>query len=426
MLKMIFIQLWNRKRNNLWILVELLLVFCLVWYMVDYFFVLGYNESLPMSRDISHTWQVNVKELPENHPDYKPAESDSAALEANYARVLDRLRNFDGVEAVGVLEIYSSPNSGSYMGSGYRNKTDTLKEAWGQIVNFDPREDFFRVFNYRYPDGKPVSVEDFDWADPNAMVICKQSSDLLFGNEGGIGKEVGYEEETRVIKGVVGDIKRFSYMRPQCTFYLPMKMDADNLEDMEISIRSSDMYADAVFLRKFKEKMYDELRIGNFYLQSIKSYKQIEKETSASFGQTGNVRIYSALLLFFLLNILLCVMGTFWYRIRVRREEVGLRMAMGATQQGILRQFFVEGLCLLAIITIPAMLIEMQFVYAGMIDTLGQEGKNLAFLPDRTVVRFLLTNCITWLVLACMILLAIWIPAKRASRMVPADALHYE
>lgn len=105
---------------------------------------------------------------------------------------------------------------------------------------------------------------------------------------------------------------------------------------------------------------------------------------------------------------------------------MGLRMAMGATQQGILRQFFVEGLCLLAIITIPAMLIEMQFVYAGMIDTLGQEGKNLAFLPDRTVVRFLLTNCITWLVLACMILLAIWIPAKRASRMVPADALHYE
>lgn len=205
-----------------------------------------------------------------------------------------------------------------------------------------------------------------------------------------------------------------------------MKMDADNLEDMEISIRSSDMYSDAVFLRKFKEKMYDELRIGNFYLQSIKSYKQIEKETSASFGQTGNVRIYSALLLFFLLNILLCVMGTFWYRIRVRREEVGLRMAMGATQQGILRQFFVEGLCLLAIITIPAMLIEMQFVYAGMVDTLGQESKDLAFLPDRTVVRFLLTNCITWLVLACMILLAIWIPAKRASRMVPADALHYE
>lgn len=426
MLKTIFIQLWNRRRNNLWLLVELLLVFCLVWYMVDYFFVLGYNESLPASRDTSHTWQVNVRQLPESHPDYKAGESDSTALEANYARVLDRLRRFDGIEAVSVITIYSSPNSGNYMGDYYRNKEDTLKEASGQIVEFDPREDFFRVFGYRYPDGKPVSVKDFDWADPKAMVISKRVSDQLFGSAGGIGKEVVHEDDNHIIKGVVGDIKRFSYLRTQSTFYLPVKADADNIEDMEIAIRNSDTYADAVFLRKFREKMYDELRIGNFYLQSIKSYKQIEKETSASFGQTGNVRIYSALLLFFLLNILLCVMGTFWYRIRVRREEVGLRMAMGATQQGILRQFFVEGLCLLAIITIPAMLIEMQFVYAGMIDTLGQEGKNLAFLPDRTVVRFLLTNCITWLVLACMILLAIWIPAKRASRMVPADALHYE
>ncbi|MCD8267851.1 MAG: FtsX-like permease family protein [Parabacteroides sp.] len=99
---------------------------------------------------------------------------------------------------------------------------------------------------------------------------------------------------------------------------------------------------------------------------------------------------------------------------------------MGATSQSILWQFFVEGLCLLAIVTLPALLIEMQFVYAGMIDTLGQDEVNPIYLPDRTLLRFFLTNCITWVVLACIILMAIWIPARRASRMVPAEALHYE
>ncbi|MCD8267850.1 MAG: hypothetical protein LUD46_04890 [Parabacteroides sp.] len=132
MLKMIFIQLWNRKRNNLWILVELLLIFCLVWYMVDYFFVLGYNESLPMNRNIDHCWQVNVKQLSAEHPDYIAGESDSTALEDNYARVLDRLRRCEGVEAVAVMSTYSSPNSGSYMGNGYRNAQDSLKESWGR------------------------------------------------------------------------------------------------------------------------------------------------------------------------------------------------------------------------------------------------------------------------------------------------------
>ena len=352
-------------------------------------------------------------------------ESDSTALEDNYARVLDRLSRCEGVEAVAVMTAYSSPNSGSYWGDGFRNAEDSLKVAWGQILYFDPRYDFFRVFDYRSPDNKPVSVGDFDWADPQAMVVGKLVSDEMFDGQG-IGRQVVNDNGSYIIKGVVGDIKRFSYLRPQGTFYLAKKADAENIKDMEIAIRSSDVYPDAEFVRRFKEKMYDELRIGNFYLQSIKSYKQIEEQTAASFGQTGNVRIFSALLLFFLLNILLCVMGTFWFRIRVRHEEVGVRMAMGATSQSILWQFFVEGLCLLAIVTLPALLIEIQFVYTGMIDTLGQDEVNPIYLPDRMMLRFLLTNCITWVVLACVILMAIWIPARRASRMVPAEALHYE
>lgn len=47
MWKMTWIQLMNRWRSNVWVCVELLLAFCLAWYMVDYFFVEIYNRSLP-------------------------------------------------------------------------------------------------------------------------------------------------------------------------------------------------------------------------------------------------------------------------------------------------------------------------------------------------------------------------------------------
>ena len=52
---MIFTQIWNKRRSNGWLFVELLLVFCLLWYIVDFFFVLEYNRALPSCRDINHT-----------------------------------------------------------------------------------------------------------------------------------------------------------------------------------------------------------------------------------------------------------------------------------------------------------------------------------------------------------------------------------
>ena len=49
----------------MWVCVELLLAFCLAWYMVDYFFVEIYNRSLPSGRGYANVWQVEMGLLPE-------------------------------------------------------------------------------------------------------------------------------------------------------------------------------------------------------------------------------------------------------------------------------------------------------------------------------------------------------------------------
>ena len=196
---------------------------------------------------------------------------------------------------------------------------------------------------------------------------------------------------------------------------------------MEIAVRARESVPDTRFLQDFKNAMSRELRIGNFYLKGVKSYNRINKDTEFSFGMTSSVRIRTAMTLFFLINIMLCVMGTFWYRIRVRREEIGLRMAMGSTRADIRKMLLWEGICLLTVMMIPAVLVEMQFVYLGLIDTLGGgNSSSVTYLPDRTVLRFILTNCLTWVVLAVAIVAAIWLPADKAAKMAPAEALHYE
>ena len=102
-----------------------------------------------------------------------------------------------------------------------------------------------------------------------------------------------------------------------------------------------------------------------------------------------------------------------------------MQMAMGATRANIRWLFYLEGLCLLTVSGIIAMFIEVQFVALDMVETLGAyDGGN--YLPDDKPLRFLITNFITWCILAVSIVIAIYIPANQASHMNPSDALRDE
>ena len=95
-------QLINTWRSNIGIFVELILVLGVAWYMVDYFFVQLYNRHLPAGRSIDDTYVLRVASLPESDPAYQVAEADSAAMEANLRRVVERVKAYPGVQVVGI------------------------------------------------------------------------------------------------------------------------------------------------------------------------------------------------------------------------------------------------------------------------------------------------------------------------------------
>ena len=97
---------------------------------------------------------------------------------------------------------------------------------------------------------------------------------------------------------------------------------------------------------------------------------------------------------------------------------LGLRKALGSTSRNIRNLFFLEGLILLVAAAIMAIVVELQFVKADLIETLGPDRSDpIVYLPDRTALRFLITNAIT---------AAIWLPAKRAASVPPVEALRDE
>ena len=428
---MTWIQLMNRWRSNVWVCVELLLAFCLAWYMVDYFFVEIYNRSLPSGRDYANVWQVEMGLLPETSPDYRATESDSIAMLENYERIKDRLRDYPGVQAMGAASgCYSMPYTGCYYGIGLANAADTSKREAVMRYEMDPTTDFLSVFNHSYAkDGRPVSTSDFDWGDPRAIVTTRMVERKVFGEASAVGREVKdpFDEEgpTYIVKGVLEDIKRFDNSLPQGAAFFAIRPSVEEIPEMNYFIRIDPAVAGPRFADTFREKMNRELRVGNFYLKRLTSYDRIKADTDYSFGVTYDYRVRMALMAFLGLNILLCVMGTFWYRVRMRRGEIGLRMAIGSPREEIRSQMAREGICLLLMATPLALLIEAQFVMVGFLDIPKGTLPEL-YWPAILPLRFLLVNILTWILLAIVILLAVWLPASKAAEMEPAEALRYD
>lgn len=110
-------------------------------------------------------------------------------------------------------------------------------------------------------------------------------------------------------------------------------------------------------------------------------------------------------------------MGTFWFRTRHRRSEIALRMAMGSSRGRIRWQLLGEGLLLLALASIPALIICINMVMADVTFTEA---------TDATWGRFVICVSIVWVLMALMVIAGIWYPASRAMEVQPAEALHDE
>ncbi|RZR53483.1 FtsX-like permease family protein [Vibrio vulnificus] len=98
-----------------------------------------------------------------------------------------------------------------------------------------------------------------------------------------------------------------------------------------------------------------------------------------------------------------------------RTREIGVRLAIGATQKSILSQFILEGLFLVAVGTALGLLVA--YLVVGLLSSIA--------LPDWLGFPVITRDSIVWSFLVTLILalLASYFPARRASRLTPVIAL---
>lgn len=422
MIKQILNIIWNQRLSNGWIFTELLVVVAVLWVMMDSLLVDTYTYYSPMGFDIENVYKVNLGKMSPTTPGYVPDSLHATTDGEDLVRLAENIRHVPEVEEV-ALGAYVCPYTwnNSYSNLVPADADTTLKSV--NYHRYDMTVSYFDVFRMKTSSGEPLSKAVGN--NSGKIVITADMADKFFEGRPGIGQKVKWSAtstNTMDIAAVSTPVRRTEYEKSQPSFFLLERTDQDIAEtanntraqNMDCIIRMKDGFR-AEDMERFLQDMSDRLTVNNIYVSSITSLKDLRSEMLKS--RQDNMKKKLALVAFMLVNVFFGIIGTFWLRAQNRRGEIGLRMALGAYDGTLRRYLYLEGLCLLAL-TLPFIaLFAINMVATDAIDTYR--------LPF-TTGRFAISFGITYLMMSGMICLGIWLPVRKVTRMVPAEALHYE
>ncbi|MDR0746051.1 MAG: FtsX-like permease family protein [Mediterranea sp.] len=404
MLTSILKQIWNERRSNIWLFAELSAVFILLWYVVDYQFTATYVAHESKGYDTHHVYHVSIGINPNLRDEY-PAEE----WKDSYLQLFRQVREYPGVESACYYG-GTVPYEEGAMFQGY-----TVDSIHRYIANIRMvSKEFFQVFKVEILQGNP---DNWDVATyPRPAIASKDLADSLFRERPAIGQPFfDYYAPFRkyTLGGIAPRTKLTEYDRYEPFIYVPTEDWMLTQWAPMLSVRVNKDVEEG-FADRFTTDMRN-LAIGPFYFSQIKSYD----ESKAIFDTKTNNYLRSSLALvsFFVFNVTLGVLGTFWFRTRKRRGEIGLRLALGASRREIFKELLTEGLLILSIAVIPALVVCVNIWLADL---------TVNVWADPTLSRFLSGAAITLVLMLLTVSAGIWYPAIQATKIQPATALHEE
>jgi putative ABC transport system permease protein len=326
-----------------------------------------------------------------------------------YRAVLDSLQSIPGVRGASV-------SSGIPFGAGNYSThpmitTDQSVLPPATVVPIDWRSvspGYFKSMGIPLLQGRDFTDADGPTAPP-VMIISQATAKKFWGDADPIGHTLRRSANPTTaftIVGVVGDVRSTALTQESPALYYPMASRVWALMDVVVRTDASP----EALLPAIRQKVRDldaELALANV--------RTMDQWLSNSAAQP---RLNTMLLTIFAFVALVIaaigIYGVIAYSVSQRTREIGVRMALGATPQGVLRLVVGEGMKL-ALIGIAA----------GLLGGLAL-GRTVSSLVFGVPVRDPLTFTGVALALATVALAACVIPALRASRVDPMVALRYE
>lgn len=412
MTKKLLTQIKNEWLSNLWLALELLVVSVVMWYVVDYLYTRAATYMEPRGFNIEHCYLIELGELTPKSPDYTPDKTGDDT-HADITELLERLRRRPEVEAVSL-----SQNSFPYNGS---NSTDLVRydtlQSPGWTIRRMVTPDFVRVFRYQGTRGETPEqlAEMLERGEFLASDNLYRKYDRKLTEF--VGKRFqlfGDTTKTYQLGAALQNVRYHDYDQARSSYCFLAKQSFYYI-GLELCVRVREGQ-DNNFITKLKEDSESQFRVGNLFISEIRSFHEIRRNFQQAW--TNDIRNYVMGMGFLLLNIFLGLLGTFWFRTQQRRSEIALHKAHGATDRAIFSRLLSEGLLLLVVVTPIALVIDWNLAHMEL--NSWRNGTTLEW------DRLLLCAGISFVLMALMIAIGIGIPARKAMKVQPAEALHDE
>lgn len=435
MIKTILHQIWNERRQNGWLFLELVAVSVFLWLAIDPLFILESRRRIPAGYNPENVYIVDLKEYNKTNVKWRKEAANDSVSAAVYSNAFDIIRKIPEVQYVGTCYYSQYPTSGSHSSTIYR--IDSLQTVDGKEKKISA------VLYYT------SAVEGDDWPavlgltdaltgeplhivrNENVRNVFVSSNFAIeaYGTVDVVGREIdNFNNEPFVICGVYDNIQFMKYANPGASV---INVSQSFLDNFSIMIRIKEGVDGKEFMRRFNKEYAPQLAGGNVYCMGLISYHKDIGELEEKMGYNNTYRMQTALTLFALLCAFLGVVSTFWIRANVRRRDIGVMRSVGASPGRIVAQFVAEASLLVTVAFIVALPLLLHKVYAmgfasPIPEYLVRNEQQNDFIHDIAWMHFAAVSLITYIIILLVAVVGAAIPALRISKILPSDALREE
>lgn len=394
MIRIFFKTIWNNKRRNILVFIELFMISLvmvnLTIYLVNIYSVYRIKNCYdPQNVILVDIWNKNTE--------------DKNISEQSFQNLKKVLQSNSFVEAVSI-----SSNAVPY---NYNISTDEFKHD-SDNINLAPRQvdmAYGKVMKIAPLKGRWFDETDKGKAVP-PILISRDIDEKYFKREA-LGKRIAEGKISFEIVGVVDRFKRSDIESPiSFAFVLKDSVSAQTFWGISMLIRVKENRT-ADMLAVAERQVYSTLNPENWTIGSLNSLENMHAQQNTQNYQRNYLTVIIAL--FIMINVFLGTVGILWYNTNLRIHEIGIKRALGSTGKSIKRLLITENMVIAGLGLLIVSLIMLQ------IPKLVNGGQTEPGVLSWSIGLSTLSMII-------LVLFSTWIPASLASKIRPAIALKTE
>ena len=407
--------IWNRKRQNFLLTVEIFFSFLTLFGVVLFAVHYANNARQPLGFDIDRLWSISVDR---KEPDKDPA------VKTRHRETLRQL--LTALREMPEIEIAAAGFTGPYANASWGSGT---RLVGGREVHYGLNtvtDEYLALLQMRVLSGRWFTRED-DGATWKPVVLNRRLAREIFGDMDPVGRTIDEErdpngpppdpDEKPEVKRVIGVIEEFrqdgELSTPGNYLFHRMRLDeADPKgslpERIFVRLRPG---TPAAFEETFVKRAMSVADNWSFEVAPLDTMR-----TDTLRQYTIPLAVVGTIAAFLLVMVGLGLTGVVWQSVTQRIREFGLRRAKGATILNVRTQVLVEMVIMTSIAVLAGVILVAQLPLLPL-------PEDLRIVPGGVFVASLAISvaAIYLLTLACG-----WYPSRLATKIQPAEALHYE